>query len=130
MVHFISRWLLPAALLAAAPTAQAQSAARTARADPLDPKASVPAPIYASSFSQYRRLDAEKPISWREANDAVTRIGGWRAYAREAQQPEAAVPAQLPPAALPAAATKPTPVPVPMPMQIPMPQGPGGPRTP
>ena len=63
-------------------------AAPTVRPDPLDAKASVPALSYRSSFSRYRGLGEDKPVSWREANDAVARIGGWRVYAREAQQPE------------------------------------------
>lgn len=79
-------WL--AALSTAAFTAQAQPAAPTIRPDPLDAKASVPALTYPSSLSQYRRLDDGKLISWREANDTVARIGGWRVYAREAQQPD------------------------------------------
>lgn len=102
MVHCISRWRMPraipgalgraitGALLAAALTAHAQPTARATRPDPLDPKAGVPTLTYESSFSQYRRLGEPKPIPWREANDAVARIGGWRAYAREAQQPEPA----------------------------------------
>ena len=95
----IRRWLAPWALLAiwlptslTALTAQAQPAAPSTRPDPLDPKASIPPLSYQSSFSQYRRLDDGKLISWRDANDAVTRIGGWRVYAREAQQPDAAAP--------------------------------------
>ena len=96
----IRRWLMPCApsaalttalttgLLSVAVAAHAQPDARIGKLDPLDPKASVPAVIYESSFSQYRRLGDEKPVSWREANDTVARIGGWRVYAREAQQPE------------------------------------------
>ncbi len=80
---------LAASLLCCA-AAQAQTAKAAARPDPLDAKASVPALSYESSFAQYRRLSDEKLISWREANDTVTRIGGWRVYAREAQQPEPA----------------------------------------
>lgn len=93
-------------------TAQAQTAVPAARPDPLDPKASVPALRYESSFSQYRRLGDEKPISWREANDTVTRIGGWRVYAREAQQPDPAPgpkPADATPAAKPNDPVKPMP---------------------
>jgi hypothetical protein len=61
---------------------------------------------YESSFAQYRRLGDEKLISWREANDTVSRIGGWRVYAREAQQPETA-PAEKPMQSAPPA-TEPT----------------------
>ncbi len=34
----------------------------------------------------YQPYTDEKIQSWKEANDSVGRIGGWRAYAREAQQ--------------------------------------------
>ena len=129
MVHSISifipiplpavhgRWRMPsavqsallAALLLATLTAQAQPAAKAARPDPLDPTASVPAPSYLSSFSQYRLLGDEKPVSWRDANDTVTRIGGWRAYAREAQQPDPAPAAPAAPAAVSNEKAKPMP---------------------
>lgn len=120
------RSALAVASLLATLTAQAQPAAKTARPDPLDPKASVPALSYESSFSQYRRLVDEKPVSWRDANDTVTRIGGWRVYAREAQQPNPA------PAAKPADATsaaKPSDPGVPTPAK-PMPPGHGGHKMP
>lgn len=40
--------------------------------------------LYASPFDGYRRY-ADQPVeSWIEANDRVRRIGGWKAYAREA----------------------------------------------
>ncbi len=103
--------LLTASLLATL-AAQAQPAAKSTRPDPLDPKVSVPAQSYASSFSQYRRLGDEKPVSWRDANDTVTRIGGWRVYAREAQQPDPAPAAKLgdaAPAAKPNESVKPMP---------------------
>ena len=122
MVHSISipvpavhgGWRMPsavhcallAATLLATLAAQAQPAAKTARPDPLDPKASVPALSYVSSFSQYRLLGDEKPVSWRDANDTVTRIGGWRVYAREAQQAD---PAPAAPAAVPTDKAKPMP---------------------
>ena len=105
--------LLFTALLAA--QAQAQSTTATTRPDPLDPKAGVPATRYESSLGQVRRIGDDKPVAWREANEAVARIGGWRVYAREAQQPDApptTLPAVAPaqsPASTPAATTKPTP---------------------
>ena len=49
---------------------------------------------YESVFTRYKSYRDEKTGSWREANDTVERIGGWRAYAKEAQQPEAATPAK------------------------------------
>jgi hypothetical protein len=115
MIHSISRWLMPAALFAATLSAQAQSAAQpaaqAAKSDPLDPKASVPTTAYESSFSQYRRLGDETVVSWREANDTVTRIGGWRVYTREAQQPDPAAAAKPPQAATPAELARPMPAP-------------------
>lgn len=112
--------LLAASLLATL-TAQAQPAAKAARPDPLNPNASVPTLSYESSFAQYRRLGDEKPVSWRDANDTATRIGGWRVYAREAQQPDPA------PAAKPADATSAT---KPNEPAKPMPAGHGGHKMP
>jgi len=95
----ISRWLTPATvafvLLGPLSEAPAQQAKRLAGADPLDPAAVVPPLTYESSFTQYRRLRADAPISWRDANDTVGRVGGWRSYAREARE---AASAAAPPA--------------------------------
>jgi hypothetical protein len=91
---------------------KAPMAVNAARPDPLDAQASVPASSYRSPLAQYRRLGDEQAISWREANDTVTRIGGWRAYAREAQQPDAAPaarPVDAAPAAKPSDPAKPMP---------------------
>jgi len=92
MSEALLRWLVRAALCSSAWAAQAQGAgsskAPAARPDPLDAKASVPALTFSSPLSRFRGLDDDKPVDWRKANDAVARIGGWRVYAREAQQPE------------------------------------------
>jgi hypothetical protein len=136
MVHFPLRWLLPsclpAALLASALTARAEPDAKPAgaaaappfRPDPLDPKARAPALTYESSFSKYRRLGDQDPVAWREANDTVTRIGGWRAYAREVQGP--ALPPTTNPPAASASMPSGTPAAAPMRMQ----QGQSGHKTP
>ena len=110
--------LLFAFLLAA--QALAQSPAPT-RPDPLDPKAQVPSVRYESAFTQFRRIGDDKPMAWRNANDTVARIGGWRAYAREAQQPDPAA-VERPAATLQA----PAPAPAPVPVAKPMPLGPSG----
>lgn len=92
--------LLTAALFAQA-QAQAQSqsqsqsqsqgaSASASRPDPLDAQVRVPAVTHTSALSGYRRLGEDKRIDWKEANETVNRIGGWRAYAREAQQPDSA----------------------------------------
>ena len=43
---------------------------------------------YASPIADYQPYVDEKILSWRAANDKVGQIGGWRAYAKEAQQPD------------------------------------------
>jgi hypothetical protein len=66
-------------------TAQAQSVESRARApDPGDAKAAVPPVRYESAFTRYRRNAEVEVGPWREQNDAVGRIGGWRVYGREA----------------------------------------------
>jgi hypothetical protein len=79
-----------AAGFAAAAPAQAQGAPTPTRPDPLNPGAAVPTATHASALARYRSAADVKVGSWREANDMVARIGGWRVYAREAAQPEAA----------------------------------------
>jgi len=80
--------------------AQAWGESTTDRADPADPKAVVKPTVYRSAFDEYRKHSEQKVESWKRANDDVGRIGGWRTYAREAQQPD-------PPAAGAAAPAKP-----------------------
>jgi hypothetical protein len=58
--------------------------------DPADAQAQVAPTQHRSSLQRYQRQAESPPIPWRQANDAVARIGGWRAYAREAQSPEPA----------------------------------------
>lgn len=102
MIPPILRWLMPATLCAVAFAAAAQtppSAAR--RADPLDAGASVPAVVYESAFSRHPRAAEGRAIAWRDANDTAARIGGWRAYAREAQPADAAPSAPAAPTARP-----------------------------
>lgn len=83
-------WLLPAACAVCIPAAAQQSPSPdVARRDPLDAAACVPAAGYQSAFSGYRRFGDDTALSWRDANQAVGRIGGWRAYAREANEPVA-----------------------------------------
>ena len=69
-------WVGTWALLAAG-AAAAQSAP--------PPQAPDPAPSSFRSALEGYQPYAEQPVgSWRDANDTVGRIGGWRAYAREA----------------------------------------------
>jgi len=133
MSKTLQRWLVRATLCTTALAAQAQVTsspgsahpAPAVRPDPLDAKASVPALSYRSSFSRYRGLGEDKPVSWREANDAVARIGGWRVYAREAQQPE-----PTPPDADAAVSPKPGGSGMDTAKPMPMPPGHGGHKSP
>ena len=43
---------------------------------------------YISPIADYQPFVDEKVTAWKVANEEVGQIGGWRAYAREAQQPE------------------------------------------
>ena len=73
--------LLPPALTSSLAQAPAN------RPDPSDAAATVPAINYQSPFARYHAFADEDLAPWRETNDTAARIGGWRAYAREASQP-------------------------------------------
>lgn len=92
--------LLAAALFTAASILHAQPAPKAGTPDPLDPKAAVPALAYVSPLARYKPAGDVSLTPWKEANDTVARIGGWRVYAREAHPPE---PASSAPAPAPAA---------------------------
>ena len=82
---------LSAALFAAATAPGLLMAAETVSgpgpaADPLDATAAVAPLHYRSAFSSYRPLGQTTVRDWKEVNQEVNRLGGWRAYAREAQQ--------------------------------------------
>jgi hypothetical protein len=74
--------LLHAAHAQPAPAPAAASAASAAK----------PELTYRSAFEGYRRYTDEPVVSWKETNDNVGRIGGWRAYAKEASGDPAADP--------------------------------------
>jgi hypothetical protein len=97
-----------AAWLAASPLVHAQADPKAGKPDPSDPLAVVPATTYASPLARFRPAGEIKLGSWQEVNETVTRIGGWRAYAREASQPE---PPAQPDASRPAPAAAPSPAP-------------------
>jgi len=56
---------------------------------------------YRSAFDGYRKFSDEPVAPWRQSNDTVRKIGGWRTYAREAQAGASA----LAPVASPAASS-------------------------
>lgn len=82
MSHFVVRCLATACSALAA-TASAQQAPVLAARTPAQEATTSSA--YRSAWSGYRPFADEKVISWKDANDEVLRIGGWRAYLRESQ---------------------------------------------
>jgi hypothetical protein len=87
------RSLLPWLSLLAAGAALAAPAEKN-QAHPLPTKLQ-----YTSALATYRGYTDQVVQSWREANDQVGRIGGWRAYAKEAATGQSAP--DTPPAANP-----------------------------
>ena len=90
MVHKILNartWLLAlssATLLAGHASAQTKAPALAA-----PPAAAAPAPApFKSAFEGYRAYSDDKMTDWKAANDEVARIGGWREYAKQAQNIE------------------------------------------
>lgn len=106
-------WAIAALQLTLA-TAQAQtpaaspaaSAAQSKRGDPADSKAQVPSALYASPLRTYQAYAEPQIAPWRDTNELVRQRGGWRAYAREAREPDAARPA-APAASQPVPAAQP-----------------------
>jgi hypothetical protein len=60
------------------------AAAPAGMRDPGDPRAIVPPAAYVSAFRRYRPNADVEVGAWRDLNDNVGRIGGWRVYGREA----------------------------------------------
>ena len=66
---------------------------------PLDSTAATPALEYQSPLNAYQPFREPELSNWREANELVGRIGGWRTYAMEPwEQPSDTAPA---PSAMP-----------------------------
>lgn len=79
--------LMPLLLALALPAgAQGSPLSKTAASDPTRAEG-APAPLaYRSPFEGYRPHRDIAPGPWRAMNDEVARIGGWKAYAREAHE--------------------------------------------
>jgi hypothetical protein len=86
MVLRALQWFLPITLLLSASFAHAQPAPGAVSTAPAS-SASAAVPLqYFSIFDRYQPFKDQPLLPWREANDAVEKIGGWRFYAKEAQQ--------------------------------------------
>lgn len=79
---------LAIASMAAIPVAQGQ--ARPAPDSPAGKPIDAPAVAYESAFKGYRRLEDQPVASWRDANNLVHQLGGWKAFAsgKVPDQPE------------------------------------------
>lgn len=76
------------ASIQAQPIAQPQVPAHGHTAQAVSASMKTAELTYRSVFERYQSFRDEKVGSWREANDTVTRVGGWREYLKEAQRPE------------------------------------------
>lgn len=96
MVPHLRTALAVLLLSAGALPVSAQSTTPTKRPDPTDAQADVPPVVHRPAIAK-AAPPAEVPVgSWSQANDTVWRIGGWRAYAREAAAPSPAPAASQP----------------------------------
>lgn len=73
-------------LLALLPSAGAQPSGNGAARNPADPRAETAPLPYQSPFAGYRPFAGGAVGPWKDVNDEVARIGGWKAYAREAYE--------------------------------------------
>lgn len=62
----------------------------TGIASPDDTATEISPLHFSSTYTHYQKFSDPPILSWREANDAVEKIGGWRFYAKEATLPDAA----------------------------------------
>ena len=87
-------WLLLGGILSVSLAARAQPvgapAASSSSVEPTQAEAVAPRLAYRSPFEGYRPHRDIAPGPWRAMNDEVARIGGWKAYAREAHEASAA----------------------------------------
>jgi len=82
--HWQARSLLViASCLLTLSAATAQTPSKSPDTDPINAQATVPPAVHRSAITTYRSAGDQSVGSWREANQTVNRIGGWRTYAKE-----------------------------------------------
>ena len=99
LVHVVRALAVPLSLCLWAPACRAN--------DPTDAAARVPPIAYVSPLPGAAAALPQRVGSWRDSNDLAGRIGGWRAYAREAQSRGSGAAAPDAGVAAPAAAAAP-----------------------
>jgi hypothetical protein len=90
MSHFPKKRCAIAVLTLAVPLAFAQTNSPSAKPETKGASEATTLVEYKSSLTNFRPFVDQPIVSWREANDTVAKIGGWRAYAKESQQSEPA----------------------------------------
>jgi hypothetical protein len=68
--------------------AMAQTAPATSASQPSDPK-DPPKIAYSAALGGYQRYVDQPVAPWVATNARVSEAGGWRAYAKQAQEPDA-----------------------------------------
>ena len=77
-------------------------ASLAAHAQPAAARPALTPPAFQSALESYQPYTDDNIVDWKAANDTTARIGGWRAYAKEASAPAVpATPAASPAPALP-----------------------------
>jgi hypothetical protein len=84
----VFRWLSLSGLLLSSSLAVAQPVSTDGPADPDAASLAAYQLQYFSVFTDYQNFREQPVHSWQESNDNVGKIGGWRFYARDAQQPD------------------------------------------
>ena len=86
MFHSIpARWLATLTTFAALGVSAQTRLAYGPIAAPAAVRAVSGAETYRSALEGYQPFTEEKVLPWKETNDTVGRVGGWKVYAREAQ---------------------------------------------
>lgn len=88
-----ARWLACATALAALSAwGQAETVPATAASSAPVGEAARPRP----ALDGYQPFTDDKVLPWKEVNDTVGKVGGWRAYAKEASESQASPGVQAP----------------------------------
>lgn len=94
MFHLLAARALACLTLISALGVSAQTPTPAPTAPALNDR-SGPAP-YRSALEGYQPFSEEPVRSWKESNDTVGNVGGWKAYAREIQEPGAGADSRTP----------------------------------
>lgn len=84
----VFRWLSLSGLLLSSSLAGAQPVSTDGTIAPDAEVLSTSNFQYVSVFTHYQPFREQPLRSWQETNDNVGKIGGWRFYSRDAQQPD------------------------------------------